>query len=156
MAGPPGEVRNRAPVGLLRANTLSSSPSLWFACCSKTPGFSPFRKKMDSLGKGLPGVTQQAGDGGPWDPEACSPGAEQRGQGCLGDLLTLIPAVEEGPLTPPPPGTSPPPAPVIHPPTRQGFLGPSPSFLPRWRLHPAGWGPSHLLVIGFQGCSWLC
>lgn len=111
--------------------------------------------------KRLPGVTQQAeGGGGTCDPEACPAEAEQRGQGCLGDILPRIPAAKLGPPAPPPPGTfcllstlppasqhSPGPQPLIPAETEPapGWLGPKPS--------PGNWVSGMLMVMLMALCE---
>lgn len=136
---------------------LLQAHGLWFMFCSNTPGFSPRGRKLTLReGKGLPGVTQQAGGEGNYDPEAPSPGAEPGGQGCLGDLLTPLPAADGvggAPGSPPghflllstrplshPPGL-PGPQPLIpaEKETAPGWLGPKPA--------PGNWVSGMLMVM---------
>lgn len=161
VVGPHGEVRNAAPdLPCCSEPALLPPPRPSFIFCSISPGSLLSGRKLKLReGKGLPGVTQQAGGRGTCDPSLGVGGPLQLGLSGgsrlpAGHTHTTLGAVDKQPLQAPPPENIPL---VVHFSTRQGSLGPQP-LVPAWleTACPAGWGPSHLLVIGFQGCLWLC
>lgn len=145
---PCGGVRSRGPA----CPAVQSRNSFLFQTrdllsAQTAPGFLLLRKLKLREGKGLPEVTQQARG-----RKTCALSSEVVEPGqlglCRGVKAALGPtqAVDREPL--------PQDIPPSHPHLPPGLpWAPAPRFCRDGDSDPPGWGPSHLLVIGFQGCS---